>query len=116
MFATHTCLKEIEFAINHELKISGVRSEKEQELDKYVLDPEPAADLSKFLVCPMPGLLVSLDVKEGDTVEEGQQLAVVEAMKMQNILRASKNATIKKVLRGNAGENLKVDEIILEYE
>jgi len=93
-----------------------VRSEKEQKLDKYVLDPEPAADLSKFLVCPMPGLLVSLDVKEGDTVEEGQQLAIIEAMKMQNILRASKNATIKKVLRGNAGENLKVDEIILEYE
>ena len=72
-------------------------------------------DLSKFLICPMPGLLVSLNVKEGDKVEAGQPLAVVEAMKMENILRAEKSATVKKV-NAAAGESLAVDAIILELE
>jgi propionyl-CoA carboxylase alpha chain len=72
-------------------------------------------DLSKFLICPMPGLLVSLNVKEGDKVEAGQPLAVVEAMKMENILRAEKSATVKKV-NAKAGESLAVDAIILELE
>jgi propionyl-CoA carboxylase alpha chain len=72
-------------------------------------------DMSKFLVCPMPGLLVRLDVAEGDKVEAGQPLAVVEAMKMENILRAEKAATVKKV-NAKAGESLAVDAIILELE
>jgi propionyl-CoA carboxylase alpha chain len=72
-------------------------------------------DLSKFLICPMPGLLVSLNVAEGDKVEAGQPLAVVEAMKMENILRAEKSATVKKV-NATAGESLAVDAIILELE
>ncbi|MCW1402858.1 acetyl/propionyl/methylcrotonyl-CoA carboxylase subunit alpha [Novosphingobium sp. MW5] len=72
-------------------------------------------DLSKFLICPMPGLLVSLNVKEGDKVEAGQPLAVVEAMKMENILRAEKSATVKKV-NAAAGESLAVDAVILELE
>ena len=72
-------------------------------------------DLSKFLICPMPGLLVALNVKEGDKVEAGQPLAVVEAMKMENILRAEKSATVKKV-NAKAGESLAVDAIILELE
>ncbi|MDE2403714.1 MAG: acetyl/propionyl/methylcrotonyl-CoA carboxylase subunit alpha [Sphingomonadales bacterium] len=72
-------------------------------------------DLSKFLICPMPGLLVSLNVAEGDKVEAGQPLAVVEAMKMENILRAEKAATVKKV-NAKAGESLAVDAIILELE
>ena len=72
-------------------------------------------DLSKYLICPMPGLLVSLNVKEGDKVEAGQPLAVVEAMKMENILRAEKSATVKKV-NAKAGESLAVDAIILELE
>ena len=72
-------------------------------------------DLSKFLICPMPGLLVSLSVQEGDKVEAGQPLAVVEAMKMENILRAEKSATVKKV-NAKAGESLAVDAIILELE
>ncbi|HEX7753363.1 MAG TPA: biotin/lipoyl-containing protein, partial [Novosphingobium sp.] len=72
-------------------------------------------DLSKFLICPMPGLLVSLNVQEGDKVEAGQPLAVVEAMKMENILRAEKAATVKKV-NAQAGESLAVDAIILELE
>ncbi|MFM5930766.1 MAG: biotin carboxylase N-terminal domain-containing protein [Novosphingobium sp.] len=72
-------------------------------------------DLSKFLICPMPGLLVSLNVKEGDKVEAGQPLAVVEAMKMENILRAEKSATVKKI-NAAAGESLAVDAVILELE
>jgi propionyl-CoA carboxylase alpha chain len=72
-------------------------------------------DLSKFLICPMPGLLVSLNVAQGDKVEAGQPLAVVEAMKMENILRAEKSATVKKV-NAKAGESLAVDAVILELE
>jgi propionyl-CoA carboxylase alpha chain len=72
-------------------------------------------DLSKFLICPMPGLLVALNVKEGDAVEAGQPLAVVEAMKMENILRAEKAGTVKAV-NAKAGESLAVDAVILEME
>ncbi len=72
-------------------------------------------DLSRFLICPMPGLLVALHVKEGDKVEAGQPLAVVEAMKMENILRAEKSATVKKI-NAAVGESLAVDAIILELE
>ena len=72
-------------------------------------------DMSKFLVCPMPGLLVALHVKEGDPVEAGQPLAVVEAMKMENILRAEKAGKVKTV-NAEAGASLAVDAIILEME
>ncbi len=75
----------------------------------------PAPDLSRFLMSPMPGKLVTLHVGEGDKVEAGQPLAVVEAMKMENILRAEKSATVKKV-NAAAGESLAVDAIILELE
>jgi len=72
-------------------------------------------DLSRFLICPMPGLLVSLNVAEGDKVEAGQPLAVIEAMKMENILRAEKSGVVK-TLNAKAGESLAVDAIILEIE
>ncbi|MCB2015669.1 MAG: acetyl/propionyl/methylcrotonyl-CoA carboxylase subunit alpha [Sphingobium sp.] len=72
-------------------------------------------DLSKYLICPMPGLLVSLNVGEGDKVEAGQPLAVIEAMKMENILRAEKTGVVKAV-NAKAGESLAVDSIILELE
>ncbi len=72
-------------------------------------------DLSKFLICPMPGLLVSLHVGEGDHVESGQPLAVIEAMKMENILRAEKAGTVAKV-NAKPGDSLAVDAIILEME
>ncbi|HEX7875838.1 MAG TPA: acetyl/propionyl/methylcrotonyl-CoA carboxylase subunit alpha [Sphingobium sp.] len=72
-------------------------------------------DLSRFLICPMPGLLVALNVKEGDKVEIGQPLAVIEAMKMENILRAQKAGVVKSV-SANQGESLPVDAIILELE
>jgi len=72
-------------------------------------------DLSKFLLCPMPGLLMRLDVGVGDKVEAGQPLAVVEAMKMENILRAEKAGTVKAV-NAKTGDSLAVDAIILEME
>ncbi|MFT3966863.1 MAG: acetyl/propionyl/methylcrotonyl-CoA carboxylase subunit alpha [Sphingobium sp.] len=72
-------------------------------------------DLSRFLICPMPGLLVALHVGEGDKVEAGQPLAVIEAMKMENILRAEKSGVVKAV-NASAGESLAVDAIILELE
>ncbi len=80
----------------------------------HMIKKEPP-DLSKFLLCPMPGLLVTLHVSEGDSVEEGQPLAVVEAMKMENILRAEKNATVKSV-NAEQGDSLAVDAVILELE
>jgi propionyl-CoA carboxylase alpha chain len=70
-------------------------------------------DLSKFLICPMPGLLVSLHVAAGDKVEAGQPLATVEAMKMENILRAEKSGVVAKV-NAAQGDSLAVDAVILE--
>ncbi len=72
-------------------------------------------DMSRFLLAPMPGLLTQLHVKPGDRVEAGQPLAVVEAMKMENILRAEKAATVKAANFG-AGDSLAVDAAILEFE
>jgi propionyl-CoA carboxylase alpha chain len=72
-------------------------------------------DLSRFLLCPMPGLITAIHVSAGDSVEAGQPLAVVEAMKMENILRAEKSGTVK-IINAIAGESLAVDAIILELE
>jgi len=72
-------------------------------------------DMSKFLLCPMPGQVVRLDVKEGDIVEDGQALAIVEAMKMENVLRAEKRAVVSKI-HVEVGSVLAVDEVILEFE
>ncbi|MBW7946112.1 MAG: acetyl/propionyl-CoA carboxylase subunit alpha, partial [Sphingomonadaceae bacterium] len=72
-------------------------------------------DLSKFLLCPMPGLVVSVAVAAGDKVEPGQALAVVEAMKMENILRAEKASVVKSV-NAKAGDSLAVDPVIMEFE
>jgi len=80
----------------------------------HMIEKEPP-DLSKLLICPMPGLLVKLHVAEGDEVQPGQPLATVEAMKMENILRAEKEAVISKI-NAAEGESLAVDAIILELE
>ena len=77
--------------------------------------PEEKVDYSKYVLCPMPGTLVSCAVEAGDSVEIGQEVAVVEAMKMQNVLRADKRGTIKKV-NAAVGGVLKADDIILEFE
>jgi propionyl-CoA carboxylase alpha chain len=73
-----------------------------------------APDLSRHLVSPMPGLLVSLAVTEGQEVKAGEELAVIEAMKMENVLRAERDGTIKK-LCARPGDGLAVDQIILEF-
>ena len=83
-------------------------------LTQHMIEKIPP-DLSKFLICPMPGLLVALHVGEGDKVEAGQPLATVEAMKMENILRAEKAGTIKSV-NAAQGDSLAVDAVILEME
>ncbi len=72
-------------------------------------------DTSKFLLCPMPGLVVSIMVSEGDIIEEGQSLAMVEAMKMENVLRAEKPGKVSKISVAE-GDSLAVDEIIMEFE
>ena len=74
-----------------------------------------APDMSKFLLCPMPGMIVSVQVEAGEDVKAGQTLAVVEAMKMENILRAENDGVVSKVNAG-AGDTLAVDDIILEFE
>ncbi|HEY9009531.1 MAG TPA: acetyl/propionyl/methylcrotonyl-CoA carboxylase subunit alpha [Devosia sp.] len=72
-------------------------------------------DMSKFLLCPMPGQVVRIDVADGDIVEAGQNLAIVEAMKMENVLKAEKRAKVKSV-RVKPGAVLAVDEVIMEFE
>ncbi len=73
-----------------------------------------AADTGKKLLCPMPGLVVSIAVAEGQEVKAGETLAVVEAMKMQNVLRAERDGTVKKI-HATAGATLAVDALILEF-
>jgi propionyl-CoA carboxylase alpha chain len=72
------------------------------------------ADMSKFLLCPMPGLVVSLNVTEGQEVATGDPLCVVEAMKMENVLKAERDGKVAKVLT-KPGDSLSVDAVILEF-
>jgi propionyl-CoA carboxylase alpha chain len=84
------------------------------ELAKHMIEKVPP-DLSRMLLAPMPGLLTKLDVAVGDKVEPGQPVAVMEAMKMENILRAPKAATVK-ATPAKAGDSLAVDQVIVEFE
>lgn len=80
------------------------------------LMPEKVApDTSRYLLCPMPGLVVKINVAAGDEVQEGQALCTVEAMKMENILRAERKGMVKSV-NAEAGQSLKVDDVIMEFE
>ncbi|MER2635309.1 MAG: acetyl/propionyl/methylcrotonyl-CoA carboxylase subunit alpha [Rhizobiaceae bacterium] len=72
-------------------------------------------DTSRLLLCPMPGVVTSILVGEGDAVEAGQALATVEAMKMENVLRAERRGVVKRVVAA-AGASLAVDELIMEFE
>lgn len=72
-------------------------------------------DTSKLLLCPMPGLVVSIAVKEGQVVQAGETLASVEAMKMENVLRAEQDVTIA-AIKAEVGESLAVDAVIMEFE
>ncbi|MCX7364260.1 MAG: acetyl/propionyl/methylcrotonyl-CoA carboxylase subunit alpha [Alphaproteobacteria bacterium] len=86
-----------------------------RQAELYALMPIKAApDTSKFLLSPMPGLLASVAVSEGQEVKAGEALAVVEAMKMENVLRATRDGTVK-VLHAKAGDSLRVDQKIVEF-
>jgi propionyl-CoA carboxylase alpha subunit len=84
------------------------------ELSVHMIEKTPP-DLSRLLLAPMPGLVTKLDVAVGDKVEPGQPVAVMEAMKMENILRAPKTATVK-ATPVKAGESVAVDQVIVEFE
>jgi len=96
-----------------EFKVA-IRSPRAAELAQLMPIKLPP-DTSKFLLCPMPGVIVSVLVEQGDEVQDGQALAVVEAMKMENTLRAEKKGKIAKI-NAAPGDNLAVDEVIMEFE
>ncbi|WP_332763612.1 acetyl-CoA carboxylase biotin carboxyl carrier protein subunit, partial [Phenylobacterium sp.] len=78
------------------------------------LPPKQAADTSKLILSPMPGLVVSLDVAVGQEVKTGEQVAIVEAMKMQNIIRAERDGTVK-TIGAAAGDSVAADEVLVEF-
>ncbi len=90
-----------------------VYTEAEAALAK-LMPEKKASDSGKQLLCPMPGLVISIAVKEGQEVKAGEQLAIVEAMKMENVLRAERDATVKKI-HVKPGDSLAVDAVILEF-
>ena len=91
-----------------------VRTPRQAELAALMPEKVPA-DTSKMLLCPMPGLIVSVAVEVGDEVQEGQALCTVEAMKMENILRAERKSVVTKI-NASAGDSLAVDDVIMEFE
>ncbi|WJY21816.1 acetyl/propionyl/methylcrotonyl-CoA carboxylase subunit alpha [Fontisubflavum oceani] len=91
-----------------------VRTPRQAELAGLMPEKLPP-DTSRLLLCPMPGLIVKVDVAEGDEVQEGQALCTIEAMKMENILRAEKKGVVAKINAG-AGDSLAVDDVIMEFE
>jgi propionyl-CoA carboxylase alpha chain len=82
-------------------------------LARHMLEKTPP-DMSKYLLSPMPGLLVAISVQEGQDIKAGQELAVVEAMKMENLLRAERDGKVAK-LHAKAGDSLSVDQVIVEF-
>ncbi len=91
-----------------------VRTPRAAELARLMPEKLPP-DTSRVLLCPMPGLVVKIDVTEGATVEEGQALCTVEAMKMENILRAERRAVVRRI-NATPGASLAVDDVIMEFE
>jgi propionyl-CoA carboxylase alpha chain len=91
-----------------------VQTPRQKVLAGLMLEKAPP-DTSRYLLCPMPGLVVKIAVEEGQEVQEGQALATVEAMKMENILKAERKGVVKKI-KASAGASLKVDDVIMEFE
>jgi propionyl-CoA carboxylase alpha chain len=103
----------------YDLSCRGVRARTrvytEREAQLTALMPEKVApDTSRLLLCPMPGLMKAINVAEGQEVKAGEALCVVEAMKMENVLRAERDAVVKAV-RAKPGESLAVDAVIMEF-
>ncbi|PZV38814.1 acetyl-CoA carboxylase biotin carboxylase subunit [Mesorhizobium kowhaii] len=93
--------------------VAHVHTPRVAELARLMLH-KPPQDTSRMLLCPMPGIITAIAVEEGDTVEAGQALATVEAMKMENVLRAERRATVRRIV-AKAGASLAVDELIMEF-
>ena len=120
-------INDVSVSVQVELKASGYRLfYRGAEINARVISPrvadlmkhmlyKPPMDMSKFLLSPMPGLLVKLSVNEGQEVKEGEELAVVEAMKMENSLRATQDGIVGNV-QAQQGDSLAVDQIILEFK
>jgi len=95
--------------------VESTRADHREDELHALMPHKPPPDLSRFLLSPMPGLLVSLAVGAGQEVKEGEPLAVVEAMKMENSLLAPRDAVVAKVLAAK-GDSLAVDQPILEFK
>jgi propionyl-CoA carboxylase alpha chain len=93
--------------------LAKVFSPRHAELDRLMPVKLPP-DTSKLLLCPMPGLVVAIAVAEGQEVKAGETLAIVEAMKMENVLRADRDLVVSKI-NAAAGESLAVDAVIMEF-
>jgi len=104
----------------YNLSYRGIRlpayvfTEREAEL-AALMPVREAPDTSKMLLCPMPGMVVSIDVSEGQEVKAGERLCAVEAMKMENILRAERDAVVA-AINAQPGDSLAVDDVIMEFE
>jgi propionyl-CoA carboxylase alpha chain len=103
----------------YDLSYRGARAKTrvytEREAQLAALMPEKAPpDTSRLLLCPMPGLVKAIHVAEGQEVKAGEALCVVEAMKMENILRAERDGVVKAV-RAKPGDSLAVDAVIMEF-
>jgi len=77
--------------------------------------PVVKIDTTRSILSPMPGAVVSVSVQPGDTVVDGQDLCIIEAMKMQNILKSEREGVIKSV-NVKAGDSVTVDELLIEFE
>lgn len=120
-------INDFSFSLQVEFTASGYRLfYRGAEINARVISPRasalmthmlfnPPSDMSKFLLSPMPGLLVKLSVIEGQVVKEGEELAVVEAMKMENSLRATQDGIVGNV-QARQGDSLAVDQIILAFQ
>ena len=91
-----------------------IRSKIAHKLSSYMIEKVVTKD-TKVIKCPMPGLVVSVDIEEGQSVEDGDKLCVVEAMKMENIIRSEASGTIKKI-HCKEGDSLATDEVMIEFE
>jgi propionyl-CoA carboxylase alpha chain len=92
-----------------------LQSPREYELSRLYIHKPVIADTANMVLSPMPGLLISYAVKPGDTVVDGQELCIVESMKMQNMIRSPRNGTIASC-KVAVGASMKVDEVILTFE
>ena len=117
---TEVCVQVERRGINYRLVHAGVDvitlvlNQNCAQLNRHMLE-KASTDLSKFLLSPMPGLLKQLKVSAGDEIKRGEELVIVEAMKMENVLRATRDVVIKETLV-KEGDSLFVDQPIVEFE